>query len=126
MRECSPFRIFMQRPISVTIVGWFFIIVGLLSLAYHFNQAKSLNPFPTDLIWMVLVNLLAIVGGVFILRGRQWARWLAIAWITFHVVLSLHSVQKTVVHVLLLVAIAFLLFRRNASAYFRGSGAEQV
>ncbi len=35
------------------------------------------------------------------LRGSNWARWLALAWIAFHVFLSfLHSWQQVLVHCL--------------------------
>jgi hypothetical protein len=55
------------------------------------------------------------------LRGHNWARWLILVWIAYHVVLSaLHSVSEVVVHGLLFVVIAYVLFRPRVSAYFRG------
>ena len=44
--------------------------------------------------WYVhLSRLLQIVAGVFMLYGRNWARWLLVAWIAFHIVVgALHSV----------------------------------
>jgi membrane protein implicated in regulation of membrane protease activity len=53
------------------------------------------------------------------LRGSNWARWLAIAWLAYHVVLSaFHGWQETIVHFLFFAGVAYLLFRPNASAYF--------
>jgi hypothetical protein len=54
------------------------------------------------------------------LRGNNWARWLALAWIAFHVVVSFfHSLQEVVVHSLLFMLIAYFLFSPEARAYFR-------
>src|SRR5262249_39079375 len=62
---------------------------------------------------------LAIVCGVFLLRGSNWARWLLLAWIAFHVVLSaFHNVFELAMHSLLLVVVAYCLFRPRTSAYF--------
>ena len=59
------------------------------------------------------------------LRGRNWARWLLLIWIAYHVILSgVHSLSQLVVHGLLFAVVAYFLFRPRASAYFRGSRAE--
>jgi len=56
------------------------------------------------------------------LRGRNWARWLLLIWIAYHVILSgVHSLFQLVVHGLLFAVIAYFLFRPRASAYFRGA-----
>ena len=69
---------------------------------------------------MVLSALLALASGLWMLRGRDLGRWLAASWMGAHIVLSLlHSVSKTVVHVLLFALIAVALFRPAATAYFR-------
>ena len=71
---------------------------------------------------MVLaLSLLAVVGGAFLLRGRDWARWLSMAWIAFHVGVSFfHSMREVAVHALFLVVFAVVLFRPAANHYFRG------
>lgn len=57
---------------------------------------------------------------VFMLQGRNWARRLALAWIAFHVAISFFdSLQKAAVHGLLLVLIAYFLFRPDARTYFQ-------
>ena len=112
-----------KRPITVAIIGYLFIAVGSIGLIYH--TVEEQHPFDGELIWIVLLRLLAIVGGAFLLRGRNWARWLLIAWMGYHVALSVfHSPLELVVHVVFLVAIAWLLFRPDASAYFRGARAK--
>jgi hypothetical protein len=89
-----------QRPISVTCVALLFIAVGAVTLI-----------------------LLALAAGVFMLRRKNWARWLALAWMAFHIALSaLPPYRGLVVHILIFVGIAYLLLRPDAAEYFRGAG----
>ena len=39
------------------------------------------------MISIALFELLAVLAGVFLLKGRNWARWLLLLWIAFHVIL---------------------------------------
>ena len=74
-----------------------------------------------DLIWVFGTELLAVVAGVFLLRGRNWARWLLVAWMGFHVALSaLHPGHELAVHGLLTAVVVYFLFRAPASEFFRG------
>lgn len=84
---------------------------------------KSLRPFPYDILWVELIFIVAILSGAYMLRGHNWARWLALAWIAFHVVLSIfHNLPELVVHASLCALVAFFLFRSAASRYFRPAG----
>ena len=66
-----------------------------------------------------LSRLAAVVAGVFMLYGRNWARWLLVIWIIFHIVLSaLHSIFQLLLHALIFTVILYFLFRRESSAYF--------
>ena len=108
-----------KRPLTVSIVSCLYIAAGTIGLVYHLSEFKTSTPFHSEIFWISLVRLLAIVSGIFMLLGRSWARWLALAWITFHVVLSFfHSWQLVVFHGLLLVLIAYFLYRPEATAYF--------
>jgi hypothetical protein len=116
-----------QRPRSITIVSWIFIIFGaitLLSGLLPFREITSAQ-LVADLKghWMVhLSRIAAIVSGVFMLYGRNWARWLLVAWILFHIVLSaLHSLTQLLLHAVIFTVILFFIFRRDASAYFSSS-----
>lgn len=114
-----------KRPLSVTIIGCIFIAAGVIGFAYHVTEFKTLRPFPHEIVWAAGVRLLAILGGVFVLRRHNWARWLLVAWISFHVILSaFHSRSELITHGLLFVVVAFVLFGPRASAYFRGESAE--
>ncbi len=106
-----------KRPVSITILGWIFIAAGSVGLIYHFRE---LTPFSSEALWISLVRLIAIVAGIFLLRGQDWARWLALLWMAFHVVVSIfHSWSQVAMHALFLIVIAWLLFRPVATAYFR-------
>jgi hypothetical protein len=114
-----------KRPRSITIISWLFIIFGTISLL------SGLLPFGDVTLaqriaelkghWMVhLVRLASIVSGVFMLYGFNWARWLLVAWMAFHIVVSaLHSLLQLLIHVSIFSVILYFLFRRQASAYFR-------
>jgi hypothetical protein len=108
----------IKRPISVTLIGVVFIVAGATGLAYHATDFRTMRPAEYALV--CFVRLLAVVGGAFLLRGKNWARWLVIAWMAFHVALSvLHTPVEVAMHAVLLLIIAWFLFRPKASAYFR-------
>lgn len=108
-----------KRPLTVTIIGWIFIAAGAIGLAHHFTEIKPHQPFQFENFWILLLRLVAIVSGVFMLRGSNWARWVAPAWIAFHVFLSFfHSLREVLVHGLLFVLISYVLFRPEARVYF--------
>ncbi len=113
-----------KRPLSLTILGCVYIAVGTVGFINHFNGLLASRAFQYDGIWIELVELLAILCGAFLLRGHDWARWLAIAWIAFHVVLSaFDAFRGFATHCLLCAAIAWILFRPAAARYFRGARA---
>jgi hypothetical protein len=108
-----------KRPLSVLIIACVYIATGAIGVVYHLTGLKAQHPFQYDIVPIELVSLAAIIAGAFMLRGRNWARWLAIAWIAFHVVLSaFHPLLELAVHGLLLVAFVFFLFRPAANRYF--------
>lgn len=109
-----------HRPRSVTLVSYLFIAAGLIGLGYHGLELSARRPLQVDLVWVLFVRLLAVVGGLFVLRGDDWARWLLLAWLAYHVVLgALHSPSEAAAHAVLLAGVAYVLLRAPASAYFR-------
>ncbi len=110
----------MNRPLSVTLISALFIGAGAVGLAYHAAELKSWQPLPYEPLWVCLVRLLAIVLGACMLRGANWARWGALGWLAWHVVLSaFHSWAGLLIHTLLLVVIGLFLLRPRAAAFFR-------
>jgi len=108
-----------KRPLPVAIIGLLFLVAGIVGLAYHARDFKTQGPFQYDVLWVCFVRFLAIICAIFMFRGANWARWLLLIWITYHVVLSaFHSLSQVIVHGLLLAVIAYFLLDRRASAYF--------
>ena len=111
-----------KRPLSITIISLVLIGSGALGLVFHLTDLVAPHPFQYDVVWISLVRLIAIVCGVYMLRASNWARWLSLAWIAFHVILSIfHSLFQLGVHILVCAVFAYFLFRPRASAYFRGA-----
>jgi len=114
-----------KRPLSVTVIGSLYVAAGAIGLAYHLTELKPEHPFQHNILWVSLIRLIAIVCGVYMLRGSNWARWLALAWIVYHVILSgFHSWSELAVHSLLCAVFAFFLFRLRATEYFRTAKTE--
>lgn len=111
-----------KRPISITILSWLYIIVGALSTASHYAEFRTHKPMLNEVVWITVLGAAAIVAGAFMREGRNWARWLALLWMAAHVVISaLHTMHGLVIHCVLFVLIAYLLFRREAQEYFRAA-----
>ena len=108
-----------KRPVTVTIIALLFIAAGIVGFAYHVTEFDARGPIQYELAWVLALRLLAILSGVFMLRGRNWARWLLLAWIAYHVVLSaFHPMSELITHCALFAIVAYFLFRTRSSAYF--------
>jgi hypothetical protein len=111
-----------KRPISVTLISLLLAAAGAVGFVYHLRELNVQHLFQNDFVWIEFVRLLAVVSGIFMLRGQNWARWLALFWIGFHVVISaFHSIPELAMHGLLLVVFAYILFRLRARGYFSGA-----
>jgi hypothetical protein len=111
-----------QRPLAITVIGWIFIAAGSVGLSYHATKFNAERPFDYELVLVCLIRLLAILGGVFMLRGHNWARGILAVWMVYHIVLSaFHTVSELAMHTVLFGILAYFLFRPQASAFFRGS-----
>jgi hypothetical protein len=106
-------RSVIRPPLPVIIISLALIVSGAAGLVFHLNDFN---------VWISLVRLIAVVCGVFMLRADNWARWLSLAWIAFHVILSIfHSPLQLGVHILVFAAFAYFLFRPRTNEYFRGT-----
>jgi hypothetical protein len=98
-------------------------VVGTGGFVAHFGALGSGNVFSFDGIGIELLEVAAIVAGAFLMQARNWARWLAIAWMALHVGISvLRTWSEVVIHCVFLIVILWLLFRRDAVVYFRSTG----
>ena len=108
----------MKRPWAVTVLGLLFIVAGMVGLFYHVTTEK----LSWSLTLVLLLRLLAVVGGIFLLLGRSWARWLTVGWLAIHVVVSaLHSLEQMAAHAVLLVLVTYFLFKEPEAKYFRST-----
>jgi uncharacterized membrane protein HdeD (DUF308 family) len=111
----------MKRPFQVAMLGWLFIAVGILSTVYHLLKG-SLDRW---IVPILLVGAIAIAAGVFLLRGARWARWLVLAWLAFHLVVSaFNSLSDAIAHLVLLLVVGYVLLGPPTSNYFQSSQPE--
>jgi hypothetical protein len=106
----------------VSVVAWLLIVVGAAGVGLHAIRSFQHGPPGLDVLYVILVCLIAIACGLFLLRGRRWARWLAVAWFAIHVVVgALHSWQSAVMHGLLLAICTYALFCNEATTWFQSA-----
>ncbi|HNP24230.1 MAG TPA: hypothetical protein PKM63_03880 [Panacibacter sp.] len=107
------------RPLPVVIVAVLFILAGVIGFFYHLQELLD----PTNLnetVWILLLRILAVVCGVLLLFGVSWARWLAIGWLLYHVVVSaLNSTSEMIAHIVFLTLVTVLLFLPASAAWFQ-------
>lgn len=110
-----------KRPVSILILACAYLAVGAIGFVFHF-RLHELLALQRDSILIEVTELLAILSGAFLLRGQNWSRWLALAWMGFHVAISVYEPRQLAIHSLLLAVIAWILFRPSAARYFRDKG----
>ena len=111
----------LKRPLQVTLISILYIFTGAAGLVHHSLEIKG-KPFEYYGILALAISLLAILAGACMFLRKNWARWLAIVWISVHVVISFfHTRQEMLMHAVLLVLFAYLLFRPECNAYFRST-----
>lgn len=116
------FLSWVKRPLPVTLFSWFFILAGTVGFIYHLTELGSGHPIATESILILLVRLLAVAGGILVLRGSNIGRWILVVWILCHVVLSFyHTTSELIMHAVLAIAVITAFFYPGARAYFRGS-----
>jgi hypothetical protein len=107
---------FDKRGISVMMVACLYLAVGVIGFIGHFPDLVDGH---RDAVGIELTELAAAVAGVGLFLRQKWARWLAMAWILFHVGLSVgHSKTELGIHLGLLIIILWGLFRRKARGWF--------
>jgi hypothetical protein len=114
----------MRKTIpSIVAVGVVFLALGVLDVwrgvAPLFAEGHS--RLAGDDMLVLAIGVAALIGGTFVLRGRNWARWLLAAWMALHVAISVGKPTAFVAHLAIFGFIAFLLFRPPASTHFGSS-----
>ena len=134
----------MPRPISVTIISIVAIIVGMYTLAIkllvvtnpdsykvfvEFAAAMSAHawlqlPVAFHLAHAFTGSVVWIVSGLFMLRGKNWARVLALLWGLSVLILTLLVAHFSLPFYLKLASWLLMLYfltRERCSHYFRGT-----
>jgi hypothetical protein len=121
MRRLGHYSQPIKRPFPVTMLAWLFIAVGFASTVDYLRQ----GPLYRWSLPIALVGIIAVLGGVFLLRGAGWARWLLLVWLAFHVVVSaLNSPAECLPHLVLLMVVGYFLPGAPTSEYFKSSQTE--
>jgi hypothetical protein len=110
-------RLDEARPISVTVLAWLFIAVGVIAFV---RNSPGILHLQKDSFLIEFVELAGLTAGIFMLRRQNWARWLAIVWMAFHVaVAAFFHFQGLLLHILIFAGITLLLLRADSAGYFR-------
>jgi hypothetical protein len=111
-----------KAPLPVIVISVLIMLAAVFGLYGVWLNFASHTISRNQALLVVVVNLLGVVAGTLTLRGRNWARWLAVAWMAFHVVISVgHALGELTVHAVLLVLFAYGLFRADARAWFQSN-----
>ncbi len=109
-----------NRPIPVIIVSILFILTGCIGFIYHVKEFFEPNIKQYELVWVLLLRILAVVCGLLLFLKVNWARWLAIVWLLYHILLSaFHSTSEMITHIVLLIIVSVLLYLPVSTAYFK-------
>lgn len=100
----------MKSAIAIAVL---YIAVGLGGFIGHFPQQ-----WHGEDILIEFTEVVAITCGVFLLRRKNWARWLALAWMALHVAISFPVLADVAIHLAFLMVIAWALFRSPTRGYF--------
>lgn len=95
----------MKQGPSVIVVAVLYIVVGLGGFASHLP-----SHWQGEDILIEATEVVAVACGVFLLRGKNWARWLALAWMALHVGISFPAMTQVAIHLLFLIVIVWALF----------------
>ena len=107
-----------NRPIPVILVAILFILAGSAGFIYHFKEVFEPHAGQVELAWVLFLRILAVACGILLLFRIGWARWLAIGWLAYHVIIgALNSISEMVAHIVLLIMVTILLFLPASSAY---------
>lgn len=96
----------MKPARSVVVIAVLYLVVGSVGFASHFP-----SHWQREDVLIEATELVAVTCGVFLLFGKNWARWLALAWMALHVVISFPVMTEVAIHLSFLIVIAWALFR---------------
>src|SRR6476661_6801463 len=102
----------MRKPIpSILAVGVLFLVLGVLDVwrgVAPLLGANAASRLASDDLLVLAIGVAALVGGAYVIRCRNWARWLLAAWMALHVAISVGQPAKLVAHLVIFGFVAFL------------------
>ena len=108
-----------KPPVSVILVAVLFMLAGMIGFIYHLKEIYTPIIDHKEIVWVLLIRILAILCGILLFLGYKWARWLPIAWLLYHVLLSaFHSTSELATHLILSILVAVLLFLPVSTRFF--------
>ncbi len=127
------------RPKSLSIVGWFLVVTGCISLispALTYDNPEviktlELNSLPVSIqyIMMLVGSLVAVTSGIGVLKGKSYARIMYVSWSCLSIVISLFTLPvKTMMipSIIFFTVISLFLFRAKSNSYFNGEFEERA
>ncbi len=131
-----------RRPLSIAILAVVMVLYGLFTLFLKillltsqelYDASADLTatmtagglltlPLGLQIAISFVASLVVILAGVFVWRGRNWARWAVALWMIFSLVLYFLQTGITwlpVIKLPLFVLVLFLLFRPRVADHFR-------
>lgn len=121
-----------MRPKSVTVICWFLIATGGISIVSSFmtmdnpivKEMMAKSPVPVNIQYLIMyVDLLiSLTCGVAMLKKQNWARLLYVGWsIVGFIYAFATSPLKTAMipSVIVFLIVAFFLFRPRANEFFK-------
>lgn len=124
-----------NRPLSITVIAWFSIVVGALSLASDFITLTGLTthesigraavPIPIQHAMALTGGAVSLMCGYFLLHGKNWAQWLFVIWYTIQHEYGLLVYPISLARIpgiIIFLVFTYFLYRAQASAYFAWTG----
>jgi hypothetical protein len=112
-------------PPTITVLSFLFVAIGVISTGVHVWQFNVARPTFFEEAGIYTIGALAVIAGIYMLRGRNWARWLAMGWICFHVIVAAFNQSVgwasigLLIHAVFVALLAWFLFRRESQQWFK-------
>jgi hypothetical protein len=101
-------------PTSIMALAFLYAATGIVGFI------KNLHAFGMpDFWWIEATEIIAVIAGVYLFFGKNWARWLALAWMAFHVAISFHPPLTFAIHLVIFTLICGVLLLPASRQYFR-------
>jgi hypothetical protein len=124
----------VSRPTSITVIAWFLIgisVLGAAGIVLGFlvpkptaNEVVDESPIPVAIQYgfAFIGTAIDLVSGYFMLRGRNWSRYLYVVWSASHVAVFFWLTSSHRLYLIpgavITIVIAIFLFVPGANAFF--------